>query len=206
MKDYLKSSPDENSIRTYTDVAVCTDIPSINIDTAPNMLSQKNTEMEGKSHHIHLAGKVNEKRKKFGFLLKRSVTKIDENICEEDKNGNINGIIDTRTMRSFETFEKGEKLENSKEGEKAENSLNIRNLKNESQDFSMKISEDRNRNSDLFLIHRSVFLSTSSNLIIFLHVIYFTLFIVVSTIWCPIFFLLFFTLLFAHLFFFNNTH
>ena len=156
MKDYLKSSPDENSIRTYTDVAVCTDIPSINIDTAPNMLSQKNTEMEGKSHHIHLAGKVNEKRKKFGFLLKRSVTKIDENICEEDKNGNINGTIDTRS-RTFDKVEMGEKLEDSKEGEKAENSLNIRNLKTESQDLSMKISEDKNRNSDLFLIHRSVF-------------------------------------------------
>ena len=130
VKDYLKSSSDENSTRTYTDVAVCTDIPSINIGTAPNMLSQKNTEMEGKSHNIHLAGRVNEKRKKFGFLLKRSVAKIDENICEEDKNGNINGTIDTRS-RTFDKVEMGEKLENSKEGEKAENSLNIRNLKND---------------------------------------------------------------------------
>ena len=158
----------------------------------------------GKSHHIHLAGKVNEKRKKFGFLLKRSVTKTDENICEEDKNGNINGTIDTRS-RTFDKVEMGEKLEDSKEGEKAENSLNIRNLKNESIDLSIKSSEDKNRNSDLFLIHRSVFLSTSSNLIVFLHIIYFTLFIIVSTIWCPIFFIIFYSLICSS-FFFNNTH
>ena len=123
-----------------------------------NILSEKNTEMErGRSYNTQVAVEVKDKKKKSGLLSKRSVNKINEKICQEDENEIFNGVSDTRIMKTFEELKMEETLVNAKEGEKAENRENTQNLMNKSQNIAIKTSEDKSANSELFLIHRSVF-------------------------------------------------
>ena len=213
MRDYLNSSSNENQTRTDAGATVCTDIPSSNADMQKNILCEKDTEMERRLYNTHVAGKVNEKKKKYGFLLKRSVNKINENICQEDENEIFNGITDSRIMRTFEKLEMEETLENTKEGEKAEKRVNTPNLQNKSQNIAIKTSEDKSTNSELFLIHRSVFnlchllLSLISTVFIFLSSSllpqYGVLFINFSFITCLLIsfvLIYFFTIIFIYLF------
>ena len=158
MRDYLNSSLHENQTRTNAGATVCTDIPSNNADMQKNILSEKNREMErGRSYNTQVAVEVKDKKKKSGLLSKRSVNKINEKICQEDGNEIFNGVTDTRIMKTFEELKMEETLVNAKEGEKAENRENTQNLMNKSQNIAIKTSEDKSANSELFLIHRSVF-------------------------------------------------